>query len=51
MNAGALQENVKHDFALISEVNELVAPKYSNLLILTHENSELVQLKTRKKKT
>jgi hypothetical protein len=51
MNAGALQENVKHDSALISEVNELVAPKYSKLLILTHENSELVQLKTGKKKT
>ena len=51
MNAGALQENVKHDSALISEINELVAPKYSKLLILTHENSELVQIKTGKKKS
>ena len=34
-----------------SEINELVAPKYSKLLILTHENSELVQIKTGKKKS
>jgi hypothetical protein len=45
MNAGSLQENVKHDSSLISEINDLVAPKYSQLLMLTHENSELVQLK------
>ena len=48
MNAGALQENVKHDSALIQEINELVAPQYSKLLILTHENSDLVYLKTSK---
>ena len=45
MNAGAVQENVKHDLSLIGEVNELVSPQYSKLLILTHENSELIQLK------
>jgi hypothetical protein len=48
MNAGSLQENVKHDSALIQEINELVAPQYSKLLILTHENSDLVYLKTSK---
>lgn len=48
MNAGSLQENVKHDSLLISEINDLVAPKYSKLLMLTHENSELVQLKQNK---
>ena len=50
MNAGALQENVKHDTALIKELNELVAPQYSKLLILTHENSDLIYLKTPKVK-
>ena len=46
-NAGALQENVKHDLSLVAELNELVCPEFSKLLILTHENSELVQLKKR----
>jgi len=45
MNAGTVQENVKHDSSLIGEVNDLVAPQYSKLLILTHENTELIQLK------
>jgi hypothetical protein len=48
MNAGALQENVKHDSELIGEINKLVSPKYSKLLILTHENSELVQIRRNK---
>lgn len=44
MNAGALHENVKHDLALVGELNKLVAPLYSDRLLMTHENSELVQL-------
>ena len=43
-NAGALHENVKHDMNLIFKLTEVVAPEYSDRLILTHENSELVQL-------
>jgi len=50
MNAGAVQENVKHDSLLIGEVNELIAPRYSKLLIMTHENSELVQIKRKDSK-
>jgi N-6 DNA Methylase len=50
MNAGALQENVKHDQALISALNDLVAPKWSKLLLKTHENSELVQIPARHSK-
>jgi len=46
-NAGAVQENVKHDLALVAELNDLVCPEFSKLLILTHENSELVQLARR----
>jgi len=48
LNAGAMQENVKHDASLISEINKLVCPKFSRQLLLTHENSELVQLKKSK---
>ena len=44
MNAGALHENVKHDKSLISLINDCVSPAYSKRLLLTHENSELVQL-------
>jgi hypothetical protein len=43
-NAGALHENVKHDRELVAKLNQLVAPKYASMLLLTHENSELVQL-------
>lgn len=45
LNAGALHENVKHDQSLIMKLNDLILPRFSNRLILTHENSELVQLK------
>ena len=50
MNAGALQENVKHDSALVKEINDLIVPQYSKLLILTHENSDLIFLKSAKVK-
>ncbi len=45
MNAGALHENVKHDQSLVMKLNILILPRFSRRLILTHENSELVQLK------
>lgn len=44
MNAGALHENVKHDMKLIREVTDSILPTYAKRLVLTHENSELVQL-------
>jgi hypothetical protein len=44
-NAGAEQENVKHPLSLVSEINRLVCPEFADALLLTHENSELVQLK------
>jgi hypothetical protein len=40
-NAGVDQENVKHPTSLINELNESIIPKYAELLITTHENSEL----------
>lgn len=43
-NAGAMHENVKHDQELVLKLNKLVQPKYADRLLLTHENSELVQL-------
>jgi hypothetical protein len=43
-NAGAMHENVKHDLRLVSQLNALVMPEFCERLILTHENSELVQL-------
>lgn len=43
-NAGVMQENVKHDMSLIAEVNQVVSPKYAKRLLLTHENSDLVQI-------
>jgi hypothetical protein len=43
-NAGVMQENVKHDMSLISEVNHSVAPRYAEKLILAHENSDLAQI-------
>jgi hypothetical protein len=49
LNAGAVQENVKHDSSLIMEINDLVAPQYSKKLIMTHENSELIQIKSLKR--
>ena len=45
MNAGALQENIKHDMSLIVKLNEHITPQYSDLLILTHANSELIQIR------
>jgi hypothetical protein len=44
LNAGVAQENVKHPLELTSRLNELVAPHYADRLILTHENTELVQI-------
>ena len=44
MNAGALHENVKHDRKLLLKLNSLIAPGYSDLLLLLHENSDLIQL-------
>lgn len=43
-NAGAPRENVKHPRALIKELNEAVLRDQAPQLLLTHENSELVQL-------
>jgi hypothetical protein len=45
MNAGIVQENIKHPIKLISKVNNYVFPKYSDRLTETHSNSELNQLK------
>ncbi|MDR1033576.1 MAG: SAM-dependent methyltransferase [Bifidobacteriaceae bacterium] len=45
MNAGAIQENVKHPKALLNSVNLCVIPKYNDKLMAVHENSELRQLK------
>lgn len=44
-NAGAMQENVKHDTKLVRKINDVILPSYSERLILTHENSELVQIR------
>lgn len=44
MNAGALHENVKHDLELVAEITNSILPKFSKILLKTHENSELVQL-------
>jgi hypothetical protein len=49
MNAGALHENVKHDTELVLRVTEIILPKHAAQLILTHENSELVQIRRRSK--
>lgn len=41
-NAGAIQENVKHDPALIVELNGSVVPaRYAKLLIRLHQNSDI----------
>lgn len=45
LNAGSMHENVKHDQNLVLKLNDLISPRFSKRLILTHENSELVQLK------
>lgn len=45
MNAGAAQENVKHPMELIAALNAIVCPEFREALLLTHENSELVQLR------
>lgn len=44
LNAGSSQENVRHPRELVEKVNTLVAPKFRDALILTHDNSELLQL-------
>jgi hypothetical protein len=41
MNAGAAQENVKHPISLLRRVNEVVTPKYSEVLLILHQNSDL----------
>lgn len=41
MNAGAPQENVKHTSELIFRLNQHLLPKYANLLIKLHENSDI----------
>ena len=43
-NAGAIQENIKHDMVLVARLNRHLVPVYSERLILTHSNSELQQL-------
>jgi hypothetical protein len=44
MNAGSIQENVKHPLSLISEINNQVIPKYAGQLLTAHSNSELAQI-------
>ena len=44
LNAGTVQENVKHPKDLIAKLNMLILPKYKNQLLATHENSELLQI-------
>ena len=41
-NAGAPQENVKHPKSLVNSVNKIVIPDFAELLIGTHENSDLI---------
>lgn len=41
MNAGKANENVKHDLALIAQLNTLLYPEYAEALIATHRNSVL----------
>jgi hypothetical protein len=48
LNAGSLQENVKHDPDLISRLNTHIVPRYADRLILCHENSELIQIKPKR---
>lgn len=38
-NAGKDNENVKHDYSLISEINRAVSPRFANALELIHNNS------------
>jgi hypothetical protein len=38
-NAGKNNENVKHDPALVSEINTFLFPRFANALALTHSNS------------
>ena len=40
MNAGRLQENVKHPTDLVQRLNWLVLPEHADLLLRTHRNSE-----------
>lgn len=47
-NAGAVQENVKHPLGLVAQVNRVVVPEWADALLKTHENSEFVQLSSRK---
>jgi hypothetical protein len=40
-NAGSPQENVKHPKSLVISVNRIVIPDFADLLITTHDNSDL----------
>ena len=41
LNAGKMQENVKHPFDLIQSVTEYISPLNSSFLCATHSNSDL----------
>jgi hypothetical protein len=45
MNAGSLQENIKHDMKLVAMLNEAIAPTFAEKLLSTHENSDHSQLR------
>lgn len=42
LNAGSIQENVKHSLNLIARLNEHIIPEYASRLLKTHNNSDLV---------
>lgn len=45
LNAGKIQENVKHEKKILNQINKIVAPSDHQNLILLHDNSEISQLK------
>jgi hypothetical protein len=45
MNAGSVQENVKHETDLVARLNTHILPEFAQELLLTHTNSELDQLR------
>lgn len=42
LNAGSVQENVKHSLDLIARLNDLIVPEHATQLLKTHNNSDLV---------
>ncbi|MDR2685895.1 MAG: N-6 DNA methylase [Rickettsiales bacterium] len=44
INCGVAQENVKHPMEVLKILNDIIVPDYSDKLLRTHQNSELVQL-------